>query len=679
MTHFSSRIGRIYFADLVGAGIGCLGIVLTMQVLPAPYAALVVALLAWATALVLCIGVHPRRIGGVIVGGVVVALLVGAGSTTDLFRMRYVKSWQVFYSETEVWNAFSRVAAFRHTQNTIQTVAMPHPNQFYSGGDYAKVNILDIDGAAWTPMFHFNGDIDTVRFLRESVLYVAHHVRRGNVLIIGTGGGRDLLAAKAFDQPSVLGLEINPSMREIVQNRYGEVSGRPYSLPGVNVIIDEARSRIATLDEKFDVIQLSLIDTFSLNAAGGFVFSENYLYTKEAFQEYFRHLTDDGILSITRFFSAAYPLETLKLVGMARAAWGAEGIESVDGHIVVLSQSDSATTLVKRTPFTAAELDTIDKVAAQYNMSVLHRPGVINYLDSGIGGLIRAPDFEAYLDAAPFLIGPPTDDRPFFFNFLRGRLAAGDIPGPDADPFQFLRQWHEALSMLYLLVGVVTVLAAVFFLGPLVVLAMRSEAAVRPSTAVPLLLYFACLGYGFMMLEVPLLQRFVLFLGYPVYALAVVLFALLLFSGAGSLLSSRFSSDARQALIRVLVAIMLLAIVYLFLVPVVIDAFLATSIYVRIFVTVAFLAPIGLVLGMAYPLGITVLRGFSDTLVPWAWGLNGALSVVASVLAIVIGSRFGFSVAFLTGIAAYGVALVVMATTPRLVRASPEHEGSRPG
>jgi hypothetical protein len=173
-----------------------------------------------------------------------------------------------------------------------------------------------------------------------------------------------------------------------------------------------------------------------------------------------------------------------------------------------------------------------------------------------------------------------------------------------------------------------------------------------------------------MMIEVPLLQRFVLFLGYPVYALAVVLFALLLFSGAGSLLSARFTLDPRQALLRALVAIIVLALVYLYLVPLVIQVFLAAPIYVRILATVILLAPLGLVLGMAYPLGITVLRDFSETLVPWAWGLNGALSVVASVLAIFVGSRFGFSTAFLTGVAAYGVALAIMSILPRLRGAS---------
>jgi hypothetical protein len=221
---------------------------------------------------------------------------------------------------------------------------------------------------------------------------------------------------------------------------------------------------------------------------------------------------------------------------------------------------------------------------------------------------------------------------------------------------------------MYLLVAVVTALAITFFVGPLL-LAGRQRGN-RPATivAAPLLLYFACLGYGFMMIEIPLLQTFILFLGYPVYALAVVLLSLLLSSGVGSLLSTRFA-DPGRALVSVLIAIMVLGAAYLGCIPMIIRSLLGLAVPLRILATAILLAPIGVVLGMAFPLGITVLRGYSEDLVPWAWGLNGALSVVASVLAIFLGSRFGFSAAFMTGIAAYGVGLVMMAVLPRIAAA----------
>ena len=460
-------------------------------------------------------------------------------------------------------------------------------------------------------------------------------------------------------------IEINPLMRTMVQERFADFSGKPYTLPGVEVTIDEARSRLSTLDTKFDLIQLSLIDTFSLNAAGGFVFSENYLYTQEAFQEYFEHLKDGGVLVINRYLSARYPIEMLKVVVMMRAAWEAEGVKSPEDHIAALSQWDTATIIAKKTPFEPRETALLKQASDENKMGILYLPLSPEKDWYGIRELLTTDDLQGILNAHPFLIEPATDDRPFFFHFLRGRLAQADIPGPKEDPFQFLRQWHEATVLLYMLIAIVTTLAAVFFLGPLLLVGRRSDVRAGPATVVPLLLYFACLGYGFMMIEVPLLQRFVLLLGYPVYALAVVLFALLLSSGIGSLLSVRLVAHARRSLHAVLAAIVVLVLVYGWILPPLVEHFLGAPLALRILFTVVLLAPVGLLLGMPYPLGITVLREFGEGLVPWAWGLNGALSVVASVLAIFLGSRYGFGTALLTGGAAYGVALLAIAVVAR--------------
>jgi hypothetical protein len=210
---------------------------------------------------------------------------------------------------------------------------------------------------------------------------------------------------------------------------------------------------------------------------------------------------------------------------------------------------------------------------------------------------------------------------------------------------------------MYALMVVVSLIAIVFFLGPLALFARGRGGTVGVSTAAPLLFYFACLGYGFLMIEIPLLQRFVLFLGYPVYALAVVLFALLLFSGLGSLFVGRVTRPPRAVLARVVSGIVLLSLAYVVGVPSIIRHFLGVPIAGRIAITVGLLAPIGCLLGMAYPLGIRILRSFGEELVPWAWGLNGVMSVVASVVAVFIGSRIGFTAVFLTGVAAYVLAL----------------------
>jgi hypothetical protein len=314
--------------------------------------------------------------------------------------------------------------------------------------------------------------------------------------------------------------------------------------------------------------------------------------------------------------------------------------------------------MLKKSPFTPAELANIQEQAKRLNARVLYGPWDPQNGHPDVVQLVNTPDWKAFVAGYPYYIHPPTDDRPFFFNFLKG-LVRGNVD----DPFHFVQMWNDALVLMYMLIAVVTTIAVAFFALPLLTFGSRPH-RVPVGLAAPLLLYFACLGYGFLMIEIPLLQRFVLFLGYPVYALAVVLFALLFFSGLGSLLSARFS-NARGALVTVLIAVVALAIVYLLTVPPVIAALLGIPIAARIAITVGLLAPIGLLLGMAYPLGITVLRGYGEELVPWAWGLNGVMSVVASVVSTFIGSRIGFSAAFLTGVGAYalGLAAITFATS----------------
>ena len=663
MTHFSAHIGSIYWADLFGASAGCLIVVVVMQVLPAPQVALVAAALATVVSFAIA------RASGASVGRAdwltvtAVAGLVLAGATTEMLTMRYVKNWDFAYADYEAWNAFSRISAFDVDQNAAQVLPLKNPSDTYSDEDYPATMMLDIDGAAWTPMMNYNGDIESIQFLRESVLYAAHHLNpNSNVLIIGTGGGRDILAALAFEQRSVLGIELNPLMRHMVEERYADYSGQPYTQPKVRVILDEARSRLHQINRKFGIIQLSLIDTFSLNAAGGFVFSENNLYTRQAFQQYYRHLTNDGILSITRYFVPDYPVEILRTLNLMRSAWEAEGVDSILDRVLVLKVGMSCTVLIKKTKYTETELAVVDRLIEDYGVSVLYGPGRwVGHPD--VVDVLRAEDPVAFSAAYPYRIDTPTDDRPFFFSFLRGRLEK--VPTLQEDPFQFLRLWNDAINLVYMLITVVATLATVFFFGPLILLARRGFDGVPATTTMAYLLYFAMLGYGFMMIEIPLLQQFILFLGYPVYALAVVLFALLLFSGTGSLLTTRFTGDPRANLSKTLVAIVGTSLVYAYGLPMVIDQFLGISIAMKIPIAVFLLMPVGLLLGMAYPLGISLLRSESESLVPWAWGMNGAMSVVASVLATFIGSRLGFTVALLTGVSAYGLGLACIAFAGR--------------
>lgn len=656
MTHFSSHIGRIYFADLLGASLGCLGVVLAMEYLSAPLVPPLVAVVMSVCALSFALRTnHAKTTTPIVAAALSVGLLV-AGFTTDLFTMQSVKARQVPAGSYEVWNSFSRVSAYPRARSAAEIVPLKDRSKYPNPPGSM---LLDIDGAAGTPMMNFDGDVSRVAFLRDTVLYAAHWLKtQARVLIIGVGGGRDVIAALAAGQPRVLGIELNPLMRHVVDERFGDYSGRPYSRPGVEVIIDEGRSRLTHLDETFDIIQLSLIDTFALNAAGGFVFAENYLYTTEGLREYYRHLAPDGILSLTRYFRPSYPLEIVRLASLVRSAWAAEGVTNSWQHVVVLYQGLNATMLVKRSPFTSDDLAVLERAATEKGVEIIARPGMQR--DTyGIMQILATPDLDAHLSKLPYRLDAPTDDQPFFFNLLRKRLDS--VPSKETDPFEFMRAWDEALALMHLLIAVVSVLALLFLVGPLLLTSRRTGAGL--GRAVPMLLYFACLGYGFMMIEIPLLQRFTLLLGYPTYALVVVLFALLLFSGLGSLATARFVRTPSSALRLALAGVLVVGLVYASLLPGVTHSLLSAALPTRIAATIALLAPIGLLLGMPYPLGIALLRGVGEGLVPWAWALNGAMGVVGSVLAAFIGSRHGFTIALFTGIGAYALALAMVILT----------------
>lgn len=671
-THFSSAIGRLYAADLIGASLGCMAAVIMLAILPAPMLPLVVGATASGIALVLArgLGVRNRK---PIVRFAVAAVILVLGVGTDFARMRYIKTWDNFYSEYEVWNVFSRISVIPNPKLLgPMTLPLRRPANEYPADRYLASKWLDIDGTAWTPMFNYDRNPERVAFLRESAIYSAHAVKKNaRVLIIGTGGGRDIIAAKeAWGQPSVTGIELNPLMQHIVQERFGDYSGRPYTLPGVNVVIGEGRSMLSGLPDKFDVIQLSLVDTFAAGAAGGFVFAENYLYTTEAFREYFQHLAPGGVLSMSRYFVGGYPLEMMRTIRMTAAAWAAEG-EEAGASMVVFSQGPVATMLAKRGAWTPDELATIDKFAADNNIAIVYdprgwKPGTPEVLN------LRGVS-ERYYDSPILTTAPTSDDAPYFFQFIRWPLER-----EGEDPMRMIHIGNEALGLMALLLGTVSVLAMAFFIGPLVVFAR--EGVSRDRTTIGLLAYFVGLGFGFMMIEIPILQRLVLFLGHPVYSLAVGLFSLLLFCGLGSLLSERIIRQPAAAAPWLGAAIVATALLYAGGLPLLVSHGLELAPITRVLTTIVLLAPIALLLGMAYPLGIRILREHDERLVPWAWGLNGATSVVASVSSVFVGAQAGFTWALLMGTATYALGFLILTMTVSARRlAAPGHASAAGG
>ena len=624
LTHFGDAASRIYFADLLGASLGCILIMPIMNLLGGIQGVMFIAILGSCAALVFAWAEGGRgRIYVALGMCLILGLFLAFNSNQRLIRIRQTKGVVEEEPIYEKWNSFSRVAVY--PSNPLSE-------------DLERMSIL-IDGYAFTAMVRFDGDFSKLEPLRLELASLPYHLAdKKDVLVIGSGGGSEVLMALLFGSESVTAVEINPLMMDIVDHEFADFSGQLYSRSDVVAVVDEGRSFVRNSDKKYDVIQATLVDTWAASQAGAYALSENYLYTKEAFADYLQHLTDDGILAMTRWY-VDNPAELLKMTSLALDAMRDLQIAHPEEHIVVARREYLGTLLVKRTPFTPHELRAIEEASDTFWFPLVYTPATQPeeiFLD-----LISSPDRENFhrSHGLECSVSSSTDDQPFFF-------------------------FCEQNDTLIFLFTVVSFLAAVLILAPLVVLRGRSfrESVTGYSGA---LLYFACLGVGFLLVEIVLIQRFVLFLGHPVYAISVILFSLLFFGGLGSYLSGRFGMQERSLYHKaVLLALVLLLGLYNLGYSWFLQMFTGLDVVPRIGVTVLLLCPLGLLMGMPFPLGIRAVHSREPRVVPWAWGVNGTLSVLGSVLAAMLSISFGFSAALLVGQLAYLVALIAVLLRP---------------
>jgi len=319
MAHLSEGISKLYFSDLGGAGVGCILTIPLLTSFGGPGAVVVVSIFACVAALLFSSAAEDRKLLLIAMAlGLILICLLIANIHSDILRIDFIKLGKREAPKLyEGWNSFSRIAVH------LPQEGLPRPFGWGLSDNYKghmpDERIMTIDAAAVTVITEFDGDLEKIAHLRYDITALAHYLKRNaSVLIIGPGGGRDVLTALAFDQREIYGVEINPLIIDVVNNLYGEFSGHVYSQPGVNIVLDDGRSYIARLDRRFDIIQSSFTDTWAATSAGAFILTENNLYTKEAFIDYYRHLEQDGILTLSRWFFQELPGETLRLASLGR-------------------------------------------------------------------------------------------------------------------------------------------------------------------------------------------------------------------------------------------------------------------------------------------------------------------------------------------------------------------------
>jgi hypothetical protein len=691
LTRFPEQVSSLYAADLAGAAVGCALLGPVLRLTDAPTAIVATAAVAGLGAVLFLpakAGSHavpmspavPTSPGGFRLQPedqplrricVSITLLFAAFAVVHTYAVRHDSAWlRLVWVKgryeprpiVERWNPFSRIRVIGDPARAIRpsgwgfSAALPPALT-------ARELHLDIDSYAGTELTAFDGDTATVEHLKYDVTNVVHYLRPSSeVVVVGTGGGRDILSALVFDQRRITGVEINPSILELVNGRFGDFTGHLDRNPRVRFVNDEARSYLARMEDRVDIIQISLIDTWAATASGAFVLTENSLYTLEAWTRFLERLSPRGVLSVSRWYYADRPGEVYRSAVLAVAALRRRGVTRPQDHFAIVRASPPATAgapdgigtiLVSRDPLSAADLDTLETLAARLKFDIVQSPRTS--VDDTFAAIASRDRLPALLASYPLDISAPTDDSPFFFHMLRLR-----------DVFD-ARRWQDQgiVSFNMKAVGVLGVLLVTVVLmttACIVVPLMRTRRGTSLEGAAPYLAYFVAIGLGFMLIEISQLQRLTIFLGHPSYSLSVVLFSLLVSSGLGSLSTARVTAPESAARRRLMLTIAIMAAFGL-LTPLVTHRFEASSTPIRIALSIALLFPIGFLMGMAFPLGMRLALRRAPLLAPWFWGVNGAASVCASVLAVVIAIGAGISAAFWTGTACYLGALAALTMT----------------
>jgi hypothetical protein len=491
----------------------------------------------------------------------------------------------------------------------------------------------------------------------------------GEYAIIGPGGGVDVLRAVANGSPSVTGIEINPIIANtIMRGRYADYSYHLYERPNVHIHVTDGRSFVRNAPQQYDVVQMTLVDTWASTAAGAFALSENNLYTVEAFEEYFAHLKPDGIIAITRW-EFQKPREALRVVSVAMEALHRLGVQNPAKNFIVISEGAldedgiPVAVFAKKSAFTAEEEAAVQShLAGHPVLLALHLPSAPQ--NNPFSALIASNDPQTFAHSYAYNVAPVTDNAPFFFFTLKLKHLL------HSEGYEKGIDWKVNLGVVVL--GMVLIISLVAVCGFLLVpLALKTGGARHHATS---LLYFVAVGLGYILVEIAFIQRFVLFLGHPTYALTVVVFLLLLSSGAGSLASRKWLSNKSSPALPLLLIIAAI-VLYVFVLPSLLSSLVGLPVLTKLVMSGALLIPLGFAMGMPFPTGLRALASFpapefptkagtdaQQSSVEWAWAMNAASSVLGSVLAMVIAIQFGLSVTLACGAVAYLLAFVLTRT-----------------
>jgi spermidine synthase len=659
LTRTQLPIGRIYFADLFGAGAGCLGAVGLLKLIDAPSGIFAISSLLFLGSAAYTIYSRDRTSRWRSYIGAAVMLTATVLNASTHYGIQPIWSKGKIDRRTdiaaEIWNPISRVR--------LQPPRWDEPPMWGRSPLTPQTQLesmaIDIDNDAATTMLHFRGDLKPFEVLLYDVTSLGAQMRAGGTAaIIGVGGGRDVIICAVNHFRRIVGIEVNSAIFGVDTQRFGSFSGFNL-IPGFEFHLDEGRSYLTRTNEKFDLIQASVVDTWAATSAGAMALAENSLYTVDGWQVFYRDLKPGGLITFTRFYYGRQVTQTYRLFSMAWATLLREGVSDPSRNIALISSGIMATILVSNQPFSQQDLHKLRAIADQMKFKILFFPGEPTEIPelSTVASAQTVAELERLRYTADFDYSPPFDSSPYFFNLVR-------LPKLPRLMRNFLLNPPNSQALLFLFALMVASLILVIFaiIFPLVRWGPRSTAAKAPLAGG--IAYFIAIGLGFILVEMAMMQQLSIFLGHPIYSLVVVLAGLILFTGLGSLVSDNFplntTAESRVPALLVTGALVLYSAVVMH----VIHSSIADVLWKRALLSLALVAPCGFLMGFCFPVGLRWLMRLkqADNL-PWMWALNGAAATLGTFVAVLVSMETSIVTCALGGAVCY---LVAAAFLPRM-------------
>lgn len=655
---------RIYFSDLMGAGIGAaLVIAALFLLLPGQVLVLLAATALLASLLTVPPPPHRRLLlmmqisWGIVLLSLVPSRLIepepsefkGLNQALQTVDTRIVSRRSGPLGQLTVVE--SRRIPFRYSPGLSFAARSVPPEQL----------AVFTDGDGMSVISRWNGGREELAHLADVTSALPYHLLEApHVLILGAGAGMDTLQALYHNASSVDAVELNPQLVDLVRETFADYAGRLYDHPRVRIHIGEARGFVARSGERYGLIQVGLLDSFAVSGSGVQALNENYLYTVEAVREYLNRLEDGGLLSITRWLKIP-PRDSLKLVATVVEALRRLGVEQPESRMAMIRSWNTITLVVKNGRLNKHDVARIRDFAHSRSFDTVWYPAMpaseanrFNRLERpyfyrGVAALL-GDKAAAFRQQYKFNIEAATDERPYFFDFFKWRVLP-EVLSLRGRGGAALIEWGYLVPAATLIQG--TLAGAVLILLPLAWTGRRPSGRIGHRAGA----YFFLLGLAFMFVEIAFIQKFTLFLSHPLYSVVVVLSGFLVFAGAGSGMSPRLKrfADSRgfSAVATAVSGIAVISIAYAILLPVIFSHLIGLGDFARIALSLALTAPLAFFMGMPFPLGLKQLASETPDYIPWAWGINGFASVLSAALATLLAIQFGFTIVLLLALLLY--------------------------